>query len=143
MRFSEASGRKVVSTSSAETVGKIDGFVIDPQRRAVVAVECRKTAGGDVLAWPDIVGFGADAVTVADAGAITEAGPELQALRGKDHRVLGKRVLSSAGDELGKVQDVEFDAGSGVVEALIVEGAQIAGERLIGVGSYAVVVSAT
>lgn len=143
MRFSEASGRKVVSTTSAETVGKVDGFIVDPQRRAVVAVQCKKTAGGDVLPWPDIVGFGADAVTVTDAGAITDATGEIEALRGKDHRVLGKRVLSSAGDELGKVDDVAFDPATGTIETLIVEGAQIAGERLIGVGSYAVVVSAT
>ena len=38
MKFSDATGRQVVSTSTAATVGKIDEFVVDPQLRAVVAV---------------------------------------------------------------------------------------------------------
>ncbi len=141
MRFSEATGRKIVSTSTAETVGKVDAFVVDPHRRVVVAVECRKTSGGDVLPWADIVGFGADAVTVRDAAAIGGAGPEVDALRGKDHSVLGKRVLSSAGDELGKVDDVAFDAETGAIEALVLTGGDIAGDRLLSVGSYAVIVA--
>lgn len=141
MRFSEATGRKVVSTTSAETIGTIGGFVVDPQRRAVVAIECKKTDSGDILMWSDIVGFGADAVTVEDTGAISEAHSGIDALLGKDHHLLGKRILSSTGDELGKVDDVEFDPESGVVEALNFAEGQIAGARLIGVGSYAVVVA--
>ncbi len=141
MRFSEATGRKIVSTTSAETVGKIDGFVVDPQRRAVVAIECKKTDSGEILLWSDIVGFGADADAVNDAGAITEAPSGIDALRGKDQHLLGKRILSSTGDELGKVGDVEFDPESGVVKALNFAEGQIAGARLIGVGSYAVVVT--
>ncbi|MEO8969910.1 MAG: PRC-barrel domain-containing protein, partial [Solirubrobacteraceae bacterium] len=125
----------------AETVGKIDGFVVDPQRRAVVAIECKKTDSGDILLWSDIVGFGTDAVTVNDASAITEAPADIDVLLGKDHHLLGKRILSSAGDELGKVDDVEFDPESGVVKALSYAEGQIEGARLIGVGSYAIVVT--
>jgi sporulation protein YlmC with PRC-barrel domain len=141
MRFSEATGRKVVSTTSAETVGKIAGFVVDPERRAVVAIELKKTDSGDILIWSDIIGFGADAVTVKDTGAITDASSGIDALLGKDHHLLGKRILSSTGDELGEVDDVEFDSESGTVEALIFADGRIAGADLIGVGSYAVVVA--
>lgn len=143
MRFSDATGRKVVSITSAETVGKISAFVVDPQRRAVVAIECKKTDGGDILMWSDIVGFGADAVTVKDTGAITDPSPGIDALLGKDHHLLSKRILSTVGDELGKVDDVEFDPASGMVEALVFADGQISGSRLIGVGSYAVVVAAS
>ncbi len=142
MRFSDADGRKVVSTSSAETVGKLDGFVVDPQQRRIVAVEVKKTDSGDTLMWSAIVGFGADAVTVTDAHAITELSEEVAALAGKDHHLKGKRILSNAGDELGPVDDVEFDPESGQVQALITGEQDIAGERLIGIGSYAVVVRA-
>ena len=65
MRFSEAVGRQVVSTSTAQTVGRVDEFVVDSRRRAVVALSLRRTEGGDTLLWTDIVAFGADAVTVA------------------------------------------------------------------------------
>ncbi len=142
MRFTDAKGRKVVSTSSAETVGKLDEFVVDPRRRVVVAVELKKTDSGDTLMWSDIVGFGADAITVTGADTIRDQTPEVAALAGKDHRVLGKRILSAAGDELGKIDDVEFDPDTGGLQALLTGDLQIEGDRLIGIGSYAVVVAA-
>lgn len=142
MLFSDATGRKVVSTSTAETVGKIDGFVVDPATRAVMAVELKKTESGDTLLWSDIIGFGADAVTVSDANKIGDAPPQVDALSGKDHRLLGKRVLCTSGDELGKLGDVEFDPESGQLTTLIVADQGIAAARLVGAGSYAVIVRA-
>lgn len=142
MRFSDAEGRKVVSTSTAETVGKVSGFVVDPAIRAVLALQVRKAESGDTLPWPRVVAFGSDAVTVETREAITEADDAVTALLGKDHRLVGKRVLSTAGDELGTVTDVEFDGRSGAVTVLVLAGGEIAGVRLRGVGSYAVVVAA-
>lgn len=142
MRFSEAGGRKVVSTATAETVGKVDGFVVDPKERAVVALSLKKTDSGDTVMWSDIVGFGSDAVTVKDADVISEASRRVDTLSGKDHDLLGKRILSAVGDELGKVTDVDFDPESGKLTTLFATSGEIGGERLIGVGSYAVVVGA-
>jgi sporulation protein YlmC with PRC-barrel domain len=142
MRFSDAKNHKVVSTATAETVGRVDEFVVDPATRTVVALELKKTHGGKILAWPDLIAFGADAVTVDDADRIGEAQPPVADLLGKDHRLLKKRVLSSAGDELGHVQDVEFDPETAAVTSIVLEDAQVPGAELIGVGSYAVVVRA-
>jgi len=68
--------------------------------------------------------------------------PAPRILSSKDHRVLGKRVLATTGDELGTVVDVEFDPHTGTVSALVLAAGEIAGVRLIGVGSYAVIVQA-
>lgn len=141
MKFSEAEGRKVVSTATAETVGKVDDYVVDPAKRSVVAVELKKTDSGDTVRWSDIVGFGTDAVTVSGAEKITEAPADIEALTGKDHRLRGKRVLSADGDELGEVDDVEFDHESGEITGLVLKDSTVPGVRLIGVGSYAVVVA--
>ena len=138
--FSDANGRKVVSTSTAETVGKVDGFVVDPVTRSVVALEIKKADTGDVLHWRDIAGFGEDAVTVSGPDRIVDASPEVEALQGKDHELKGKRVLTTAGLELGKVKDVEFDAQTGAVALITLKGHEIPGSALAGVGSYAVVV---
>jgi sporulation protein YlmC with PRC-barrel domain len=55
--------------------------------------------------------------------------------------VVGKRVLTSTGDEIGKIRDVDFDPASGVLTALLVDnGSEVEAARLLGVGSYAVVV---
>jgi uncharacterized protein YrrD len=140
MRFTEASGRKVVSTSTAETVGHISEFVVDPQSHSVVALILKKSGDGDTLLWSAITAFGDDAVTVAGAEVVTESNPALAALSGKDKRVLGKRVLTAVGEDLGEVVDVYFDPASGAIAALVVPGGELAGESLIGIGSYAVIV---
>lgn len=141
MRFSEAGGRHVVSTSTATTVGRVHGFVVDPLARRVVALELKKTEGpGDTLAWEALTAFGRDAVTVPGAAAITTAEGRVAELTGKSHGLLRKRVLTEAGDEVGTVEDVEFEAASGRVTALLTKTEEIDGDRLIGIGSYAVVV---
>jgi sporulation protein YlmC with PRC-barrel domain len=142
MLFSEARGRKVVSSSTASTVGKVSRLVIDPTTRAVAGVQLKKkTDRGDMLRWSDITAFGADAVTVTDADRVGDGGDTVQALSGKAHRVLGKRLLTSTGDELGKVADVDFDPVSGVLTALHVDDESVVDAAgLLGIGSYAVVV---
>jgi uncharacterized protein YrrD len=142
MRFSEATGRKVVSTTTAATVGKIHDFVIDAHGPVVAAVELKKTDNGDTLRWADITAFGADAVTVEAAEKVTDGGDDITPLLAKSNHVLKKLVLSTAGDELGKVADVEFDPATGEVTALVLDTGEIAAKRLIGIGSYAVVVHA-
>ena len=140
--FSEADGRKVVSTTTAETVGKIHGFVVDIRGPRVAALQLKKTDSGDTLRWTDITAFGADAVTVPDAATIVEAGEDLAPLLDKRNHLLKKRVLSTVGDELGTVKDVEFDPATGDVIAVHVGETSIPGKSLIGIGHYAVVVLA-
>ena len=56
--------------------------------------------------------------------------------------LLGKRVLTDVGDDLGPVDDVEFDPTDGLIQALTLEGQQVSSDRLLGIGAYAVVVRA-
>ncbi len=140
MLFSEASGRNVVSTSTAETVGQVADFVIDPQSRSIVALTVKKTSHGDTVLWGAISAFGANAVTVPGAEVLIAANDAVAALSGKDQRLLGKRVLDTAGVDLGAVTDVEFDPDTGALTALTLASGAIGGERLIGIGSYSVVV---
>jgi len=142
MLFSEASGRKVVSTATAETVGQIAEFVIDPQSHTVIALTLKKADRGDTVLWGNLTAFGADAVTVSDVEMISEANDAVADLSGKAQRVLGKRVLTTGGEDLGQVADVDFDPDTGVITALTLPSGPIAGERLIGIGSYAAVVRA-
>ncbi len=143
MMFSLAKGRPVVDTGTAETVGKVKGFLIDPSTRSIVALELRKTDKGRLLRWSDITAFGTEAVTIADAGTITDTDAALDALRGKAHALVKKRVLSTRGDTLGIIGDVDFDPDSGRLNSLLLNDAEdIAAQRLVGIGSYAVVVEA-
>lgn len=143
MRFSEAKGQKVISTTGATTVGKVHDLVVDPRTAQVVALTLKKTEGdGDTLTWANMKSFGRDAVTVDSADLITDAEGDIAVLSDKHHRVMGKRVLSENGDELGSVKDIEFDPDTGAVRALVTDHDEVAGERMLGLGSYALVVRA-
>ena len=142
MRFTECRKRDVVATSTAETVGRVDLFVVEPEGARVGSVRLDKVSGdARFLSWSDVASFGQDVVTIEDEEVLRPAdGPREEGVR-KDAQVLGKLVLSDAGRELGTVSDVEFDPADGRVTSIITEREQIAGSRLRGVGTYAVVVA--
>jgi uncharacterized protein YrrD len=142
MRISEAIGRKVVSLATAETIGTVDEFLVDPHGRRIVGLELAGVKQGNTLPWAHIESFGPDAVTVRDAERVGEADADLTRFAGKSHRFLGKRVLSTSGDELGQLDEVEFDADSGALLSLRWADRQNDSGRLVGIGSYAVVVRA-
>ncbi len=137
MRFSQAKGHQVVSTNDADTIGKVDGFVVDTGTAKVVALHLKKTPGdGDLLSWADLKAFGTDAVTVESASLLAKAS---DAAKGQD--VVGSRILTEDGEELGEVKDVEFDTADGSVTALVTKnGDEVEGIRMIGLGSYALIV---
>ncbi len=134
-RFSEAEHRTVMDTSTATAVGRVEGFVVDPANRRVEAVRVGKHKGGSVLAWKDVQGFGPDAVTIRTGDAISaRTGDEACEL-------MGGRVLTTRGQELGTVEDVEFDPDSGGLERIHLRGGgDLDGASLLAIGSYAVIV---
>lgn len=143
MLFSEAHGRKVVSVGTAATVGNIRGYIVDPAAAQIVALSLNKTPdSGNVLPFSDITGFGADAITVAGDQLIVEPDERTSQLDGKAHVMVGKQVLNTDGQRLGVVADVDFDPASGQIKALILAEDSVPGAKLLGVGSYAVVVRA-
>lgn len=140
MLFSAARKHKVVSTTSAETLAKVSGFVVDATERKVIAVTVKGSKSGKVVEWPSITAFGSDALTVESESAITASSERIRALGGKANTMMGKRVLSTDGDSQGEVSDVEFDGETGDISFVMVDGAPVTAERLVGVGSYAVVI---
>ena len=143
MLFSEAVGQRVVSTTSAATVGHVGSLVIDPAAQRVVALSLKKTpVTGSLLPWPGITAFGADAVTVASESQIIEEEGRYAELNSKAHVILKKRILNTAGLQVGTVRDIDFDPADGRILGILTDDQPIDGRALIGVGSYAVVVRA-
>lgn len=143
MRLREARGRQVVTTDTAETVGKVEAFVIDPATRSIAALRLAKVTGDAAyLAWEDLR-FGTDAVIVASSDRLRAERDDAEArAASKDLEPIGKLVLDDSGTALGTIRDVEVDPSSGaVVELDLGEAGRVAGERLVGLGSYAVVVA--
>ncbi len=145
MRFTEARHRKVVSTADAEAIGRIEGWLVDPSTHSIAALRLGRVRGDATLvSWTDIHGFGPDAVTVSGDDRLRPVRDDGERrLASKDLDVLGKQVLSTAGDVLGHVADVEFDPETGVIDAWDLDGGdRIDGARTVGLGAYALVVAA-
>jgi sporulation protein YlmC with PRC-barrel domain len=140
--FSEARQREVVSDEDGEPVGRVDRFVVDPDEQRIVSLRLDNVSDMQrYLLWRDITDFGDDEVRVPKAGVLRLAdGPREERIR-TDYGMLGKRIVTDAGHELGKVVDVAFDRTDGSIACVVLEDGEIAGDRLLGVGPYAVVVA--
>lgn len=143
MLFSDAHRTDVVSTATATKVGRLEGFVVATGPARVALLRLGKTQGdGSLVSWEDVHGFGSDAVTVADAAVIRVPDGEWERRAdAKELEIVGKRVLSERGDDLGEIADVDFDPETGAVITFITRKETIGGDRLIGHGRYAVVVA--
>ncbi len=144
MLFSQARKSDVVRTDTATKVARVDGFVVaaGPARVALLRLGKVMTEGSLVY-WDDLQGFGPDAATIVDASVIRTPEDELERrAESGELEILGKRVLTERGDELGAVTDVDFDVETGAVTSLLTRSEAISGQRLIGHGRYAVIVSA-
>ncbi len=141
MRAGEMTGRTVLDVSTATELAKVESVIVDGGARRLAGF--RVTGPSPVLPFAQITSLGADAVTVS--------GPEVLHLPDTDverHAVeahidpIGLRVLDDAGTDIGTVDDLEINADTGEVHAVIVGGAEVPGSRLLGVGAYALVVRA-
>lgn len=135
--FKEAKGRPVVSRSSAERLGRVGSLVADGSARRVAAVLMGSGRKASAIEWGRVAGFGPDAVVVDDGD-----GADDQDLKSGRLDPLGKRLLTDHGDEVGVVDDVEFDPDTAALTAVLSDqGHRIGAQLLRGIGSYAVVVS--
>lgn len=140
MMFSDVIGLKVVATDTAVTVAKVADLVVDARSRSVIGLTLSKVQGqGTALPWGNLKAIGTDAVTVSSADAIVEPDERLATLGDKKHSMMNKRVLSTAGVEIGTLKDVDFDPSDGHLVGLILDTQAVDASYLLGCGSWAVV----
>ena len=141
MRASDLTKHPVLDVSTATTVGSIQDVVVDPTERQILGFVLGKTAGKATwLEWSHLKALGTDAATIDGTDALAAA-PEQGPPALRKGNVVGGRVLTDQGLELGKLADVEFDADSGAVTALHLDrGGVVPGDALRGIGTYATMV---
>ncbi|MEU8590122.1 PRC-barrel domain-containing protein [Streptomyces sp. NPDC048664] len=134
--LSEVRGLPVVTLDEAREVGVFDSVALDaPAGRIThVRVTGRRRGSRTALAWHCLHAIGPDAVLVESE---VPPGSEQPAAPGE---VLGSRVLSEDGDDRGTVRDVVFDPATGRVEKVLTTLGEVSGDRLLGLGEYALVV---
>lgn len=118
MRFSrDISGLPVIHAASGRELGKVRELLLDEHGHSVVAF----TAEGSgwlpqrrLFSYRDIVGLGTDTVLVSREGKHPAGDPPLWNDK-PTTRVLGMRVISADGDELGVVEDILVEEETGRV----------------------------
>ncbi len=117
IRAGDLIGHPVVAIDSGEDVAEVRDVVYDAGKHRLVGFTLNKRgifAGRlkDVLPATSISAIGADAVMIADESQITESEqPEALESPGDSASVIGNRVLSSQGTDLGEVVGVVLETG--------------------------------
>ncbi len=146
-RRTDLKGLPVVRVDSGETVGRVRDVVLDLEHGRLLGLKVALGRREVFVPWDDIHGLGVSAVTV-EAGVVlgkdrgapgqggaargdatraaAEGAADSEGEPGASHvaapGVLGKRVLSRDGREVGLVDDVIIDAESGSVWGYQVSG---------------------
>ncbi|MFI9150360.1 PRC-barrel domain-containing protein [Streptomyces sp. NPDC053367] len=139
MLFTQAMGLPVITADEAEPLGRVEALTIDARSRSIA---CLRLSGAPkhatAVAWNAVEAVGRDAVIVRSR---TAADPGQSGF--PVHReALGHRILTEHGAAHGTVKDIAFDPATGEVRTLYTAFGDIPGDRLLGLGSYAVVVGA-
>lgn len=144
IRLSQLKGQRVLVQETAGIVGSVRRLQLDAESARIIAIELEGvTDGRTVVEWPAIASIGRDALIVASAedrrAPLDEAE---QAFVAGQLDLEGKLVLDDAGDSLGRLLDLTFDEKTGRVTELDVAGRVIPIDRVIALGSYALIVPA-
>ncbi|MEV0523030.1 PRC-barrel domain-containing protein [Streptomyces sp. NPDC050439] len=142
MLLSQVLGHPVIGADDARPAGEVDGLGIDPRTRRITELYLRGArSGGDSVPWAQVRGMGPDAVIIDTTAAA--AGTAHDGSHSRAHkRLLGKRVLTEYGEDIGTLTEVTFDPDTGDIGDLYVGREQIPGSRLVGLGPYALVLGA-
>jgi uncharacterized protein YrrD len=119
MRAGDLIGLPVVSIRTGEDVAEVRDVVYDASRHRLVGFTLNKRGAlagrlKDVLATDSLAAIGSDAVMVDSEDSLSTADDAPDALRSPEATtsVVGKRVLSADGDDLGEVVGVIVATGS-------------------------------
>ena len=118
-KASEMMGRQVVVREGAQEVGKIKDLVVDPGGRQILGflVSEGLFKGDKVAPWASVQAIGPDSVIIDAQTSIVkpEELPDIQAVLEKELTIRGVRLQTTAGKDLGKIDDLQFDEHNGAV----------------------------
>ncbi len=128
-KASEIVGRDVVVREGGKAAGKIKDLVVDPSGRQVLAFLISEGAfkSSRVAPWAGVQAIGPDSVILATEGSIVKAdeAPDIKSVLDKNLTVHGVRLQTTAGKDLGKIEDFRFDEHTGAVEGYELSGGVI------------------
>ncbi len=126
MKYSDLKGQPVVDVVTADTVGTVRELYIDSQQQRLPALRLHISglfSGDRILLWNDIQSIGENAVTITRTDVLHEGKnvPDIQTWN-QAGDILGTRIITENGADVGTVADIEVDPKSGDVTSYVLRG---------------------
>ena len=123
----DANGLLVITKDSGKKVGKVEDLVLDRQGSRILGIlvdEAGWFKEARVVPWPSLRVIGLDAVIIDDEASAKKASevPEMSEVLEKGNVLIGVRLETTEGRELGKIEDFYFDPKTGVVKGFELSG---------------------
>lgn len=118
-------GHSVIQIETGKRLGEVREILFDPDGVRVLGLVLSPGGwfdGGKAVPFDSVRSFGPDAVVVEDEPIEVKSLPGCESGVGQQRDLVGKRLLSEQGRDLGTLDDVIFDAGTGGVMAYQVSG---------------------
>lgn len=120
IKSKDIEGLPVISISTVTNLGKVQGLLINPERKAVGFVvvepknrhsECR------VIGIDRVIGVGEDALTVENNDDVQplSASAEAGSLSERDVRVIGSKVMTNKGKLVGIISEIGIEEETGSI----------------------------
>lgn len=120
MKASELIHRPVVSLSSGVKVGEVSDLSLDATHVKVQSLVLAGHEGNSVVPFAAVRHVGADAVTIDDARIVQPPADNGELTEPGIGALTGLSVMNHKGVIIGSVDDVEFDAETGQLVALLI-----------------------
>ena len=123
-------GKEVLSLADGIRINSVKDLIIGEENDSIVALlvdEGGLLSGSTVVPIEAVRSFGKDAVVIDDASAVVAASslPRVHAIIDRKESLLGKKVFTNEGQELGKIGDMYFTETDGKIVGLEVSGGTI------------------
>jgi sporulation protein YlmC with PRC-barrel domain len=145
IRLTQLVGQRVVTAEGGALVGSIRRLLLEPHRGAFGAAEVETPEGRQkILDWRHVTGVTDDALLVRRDTVLRDAegDRETDLINGRLD-ILGKTVLTEAGDGLGELEDVGLDEISGRVVRVHLPDQAVTVTRLVALGPDALIIATT
>jgi len=123
----DAAGLLVITRDTGKKLGKVEDLVLDRQGSRILGIlmdEAGWFKEAKVVAWPSFRVIGLDAVIIDNEASVKKASevPEMSEVLEGGNVLIGARVETTDGRELGKIEEFYFDAESGAVKGFELSG---------------------
>jgi uncharacterized protein YrrD len=119
MKASEIVGRAAVVREGGQKAGKVKDVIVDLTGRQVLGfvIAERPFRQAKVALWEGLQTIGPDNVIFEAATSVVKADevPEVKAELASKVKLKGRKLQTTAGKDLGEIEDVQFDDSTGAV----------------------------